>query len=293
VVQDGPLYTVFHYRQPIRNAVVEEDVRVYRTIRRIDFAVALKNWDGTLYREYRMALPLNIADARVAYEVPFGKVEIGKDELKQPAGQIYMTLPRDIHPRGLENWMSASGKDLGVTLSSPVAAFDFLDPTGLAPNTTLLQPILLASRKSCHSEGNEYLQTGDHYYSFSLTTHAPGWESCTRFGRQANEPLSVVVGPEQTVGASLSERESFVSVDKDNVVITTMKKAEDDDGVVLRFYETEGKDTDVEFSFKRSIKKAYSTSLIEDNPREILSDGRRLRFNLKHNSIETIKIYWQ
>lgn len=290
--QDGDIYTSFSYRQPIRNAVVELSINVFKTIKRIDFNVALKNWDGVLYREYRMALPVNISEPRISYEVPFGVVEIGKNELNNPAGERYQTLPKDIHPRGLENWMNATGKDFGVTLSSAVAAFDFVDITGDFPNSTLLQPILLASRKSCHSEGNEYLQTGDHYYSFSLTSGDPGWENGYQFGREANETLQAIVDPIPTVDAKLPELESFVSVDKKNIIITAMKKAEDDDGIILRFYEIEGKDTNLEFRFNKPVREAYATSLTEQELHKIPSTGKTLKFNIRHNSVETIKIYF-
>ncbi len=59
---DGPVFTSFRYRQAIRNAVAELVVTFYHQIKKIDFDVALKNWDGTMYREYRMALPLNISE---------------------------------------------------------------------------------------------------------------------------------------------------------------------------------------------------------------------------------------
>ena len=292
-VEDGLLYTVFKLRQPVQNAVVEQRIKVYKTIKRIDFNVALKNWDGVLYREYRMALPVGINDAKVSYEVPFGVVEIGKDELEKPAGQIYQTIPKNIHPRSLQNWMNASGKDFGVTLSSSVAAFDFVDITGHFSDATLLQPILLASRRSCHGEGNEYLQTGDHFYNFSLTSGNPGWENGFQFGREANESLQAIVNPVQTAEAKLPEKESFVSVNKKNVIITTMKKAEDDDGIILRFYEIEGKDTNVEFEFNKPVRKVYKTSLTEQTLGEIPSMGNHLVFDIKHNSVETIKIYFK
>ena len=291
--EDGELYTVYQFRQAIRDAVVEQRVTVYKTIKRIDFNLALKNWDGRLYREYRMALPLNIDKATLSYEVPYGVVEIGKDELKKPAGQIYHTIPKDIHPRGMENWMNASGKDFGVTLSSSVAAFDFVDPRGESAHSALLQPILLASRKSCNSLGNEYLQTGDHYYNFSLTSGKPGWQEGFHFGRQSNEHLEAVVNPQEAMDATLGEKGSFVSINKNNVIISAVKKAEDDDGIILRFYETEGKDTDLEIHFQRPVRKAYSATLIEKTLGELPVDGNSVRFHISHNSIETIKIYFK
>jgi len=292
MTEDGDVYTTFHSRQPLRNVVVEEDIKVYKALKRIDIAVALKNWDGTLYREYRMAMPVNISGGRVGYEVPFGMVEVGRDELKDPAGQIYLDTPRDIHPRGVQDWIGVSGQKAGLTLSVSTAAFDYVDMTGLAPHGVLLQPMLLASRRSCHDQGPEYTQTGDHYYSFSLTTHAPGWEHGARSGSEANTPLTAVVGAERTVGAGIPEADSFLAVDKANIVITAMKKAEDDNGTVVRLYETDGKDTEVTLTFAKPIKKAFITSLIEEGAKEIPVAGRRLTYKVGHHAIETLKIYW-
>ncbi|MBS1602886.1 MAG: alpha-mannosidase [Bacteroidetes bacterium] len=292
ITEDGPVYTVFHSRLPIAHAVVEEDIKLYKALKRIDIAVALKNWDGTLYREYRMALPVNIPESRIGYEVPYGMVEVGRDELKDPAGQIYLDTPKTVHPRGSQDWIGVSGRDLGLTLSTSTAAFDYMDMTGLEPNRTLLQPILLASRRSCHGQGPEYLQTGDHYYTFSLTTQAPGLGLGRRSGVEANTPLEAVVGADRLAGPGQPEKDSFVSVDRDNVVITAIKKAEDDDGTVLRMYETDGKDVDVTLTFRRAIRKAYLTSLTEEGAKEIPVSGHQLKYKLGHHAIETLKIYW-
>jgi alpha-mannosidase len=60
LVANGPVYTAFKIRQPIRNAVVEEVVTIYNTIKKIDLEVSLLKWEGVLFREYRMAMPLNM-----------------------------------------------------------------------------------------------------------------------------------------------------------------------------------------------------------------------------------------
>ena len=101
VEEDGPVFTSFKYRQPIRNAVAELHVTFYHDIKKIDFDVALKNWDGTMFREYRLALPLNMTDSKVTYEVPYGVVEVGEEEIPWPrpvslffpVGNTHTTLP--------------------------------------------------------------------------------------------------------------------------------------------------------------------------------------------------------
>ena len=108
------------------------------------------------------------------------------------AGERYNTLCKNIHPRGIANWISSSNASFGVTLSSSVVVADWIDPTDHPVTNQILQAILLASRKSCHGEGNEYLQTGNHFFTFSMTSHQPGWKNGALFGRQANEKLIAV-----------------------------------------------------------------------------------------------------
>ena len=138
LLEDGPVFVAYAYRQPIRNAVVEQKVILYKEIKKIDFEVALLNWEGVLYREYRMALPVNAKQGKVVYQVPYGKLEIGKDEMAGTAGERYTTPAVDIHPRAMENWINVSSEELGVTLSSSVVGVDYIDLTGSSTSNTLI-----------------------------------------------------------------------------------------------------------------------------------------------------------
>ena len=180
-----------------------------------------------------MAMPLKMNEGEVSYEVPFGIVTVGRDEMEGAAGERYTSVCREIHPRGIENWIGADGDRFGVTLSSSVAVADYIDPTENPAKSPVLQPLLIASRRSCHGEGNEYLQTGDHHFEFSFTSHAPGRETGQRFGRQANEKLMVITGVRQYRDASLPEEMSFFSLkgETDTSVISAVKKAEDGNAV--------------------------------------------------------------
>ena len=289
VVEDGPVYTTYEYRQPIRYAVVDERVRVYHNLKRIDFLPALLNWQGVLYREFRMALPLNMKHGQVSYEVPFGAVEVGKGEIAGAAGERYTTPCSEVHPRGIQNWIGASGSGFGVTLSSSVAAADWIDPTDTSTSYPILQPILLASRRSCHPEGNEYLQTGDHYYHFSLTSHQPGWINGANFGCEANETLKAVWADHRFADASLPESMSFFHTDEPNVLVSTVKKAEDRNDVVARIVDLEGKDRTVTFSSFKPIRVATETNLIESEKGPLPVVGEKVTIRLGHNSIETFE----
>ena len=290
LISSGPVFTEYLMRQQIRNAVVETSLRAYNSLKKIDLETSLLNWEGVLYREYRFALPLNMRNGKVCYEVPFGVLEVGKDEIPGAAGERYVTNCSDVHPRGIENWIGASDDRFGVTLSSSTAVADYIDPTGLSGSALVLQPIMLASRRSCHGEGNEYLQTGNHYYHFSLTSHKPGFQNGFRFGRQSNEKLMCVVNPEPVRENTLPESLSFFSVDAGNISISTIKKAEDGNEAVVRLYENGIAEAKVNLKSWFSILHAEKTSMIEYDGTSIKSEKNSIPLIIGSHSIETLRL---
>ena len=182
-------------------------------------------------------------------------------------------------------------KEFGVTLSSSVVGADYIDPTDDPVQNTILQPILLASRRSCHDEGNEYLQTGNHHFSFSLTSHLPGWKHGFQFGKQANEKLFVVVNPEQSINANLPENKSFFKVSGNNVIVSAIKKSEDQNAVVLRMYDILGESSDFELELDFKPIKIYQTSLIETEKVERQHGVSIIPIKLGKYSIETFKLF--
>ena len=264
VKENGEVFTSFFYRSKIRNAMVEQTVTIYHQIKKIDFDIAILNWEGKLYREYRMMLPVNVLNGEVAYDVPYGVLRVGQDEMPGAAGERYYTENKVQRPRGIGNWIGVSGKDFGVTLSSSVAVADYLDPTDHPAENTVLQPVLFASRKSCHGEGNEYLQTGDHYFHFSLTSHTPGWKNGYRFGQAANEKLQAIFAPKTYRDAALPHSFSFFEIENEHVVVSAIKKCEDDESLIIRLYNLSDQNEKINLSTKYTPKSIIRTNLIEE-----------------------------
>jgi alpha-mannosidase len=288
---DGPVFTSFRYRQPVKYAVVEETITIYNEIKRIDFEIDVKNWQGILYREFRAAFPLNIISPSVTYEVPMGVVEVGKDELKGAAGHMYTTECKLVHPRTMVDWVNASGNGFGATISSSVIAFDYLDPTPDPSPTTLISPILFASRKSCHWEGNDYIQLGDHYFSFSLYINEPGWKNGFREGKQGQNTLYTVLDPVKGAKASLSESQSFIEAKGEQIYLSAFKKSENDNSITMRINDMSGKSQESQVELFMPFKKLYKTSLIEEDVTDTGFSGKSFLLKIGKNSIETYKLY--
>jgi alpha-mannosidase len=265
IMENGPVFTTYRLEQKISHSIVRQDITLYHDLKRIYFNTSLRNWSGELYREFRTAFPINMDNPEIAHEVPFGSVRVGKDEIKT-AGERYTPLCKDVHPRAIIDWISASDENMSITLSSSVAAADWIDPTSNKEGKAVLQHLLLASRTSCHWEGNEYSQAGNHDFHNVFTSSKAGSLSGRKIAKQKNEPIQVVVYPETTIKSHLPESLSFFNIDNENIWVTTIKKAEDSDDLIIRMYDSEGKNTTVGLHSFFNIDNIQRTNIIEENP---------------------------
>jgi alpha-mannosidase len=286
LVESGPVRQVVETRQDITHATVVQRLILYNSLKQIDIETSLLKWDGTKYLEFRLAFPINMQQGQVAYEVPFGAVEVGKDEMKGVAGERYQTEVSTLRPRSIQNWIGVTDNTFGVTISSSVAVWDYQDPTDQPLHSPMLQPILLASRRSCHGLGPWYLQAGDHSYRFCLTSYRGDWRNGRHFGVAANTPLTAVFNPPEPARPVLPEQKSFFSVSAEDVVLSTIKKCEDDDNVVIRLYEDAGKDVAARLRFVTPITGAEITNIIEEDGKPAPFRLDEIAFSLGHHSIQ-------
>ncbi|MFS4415519.1 glycosyl hydrolase-related protein [Maribacter sp. 2307ULW6-5] len=288
LVEDGPVFTTYRLQQQILHAVAIQEVTVYHELKRIYFDTALRNWSGELFREFRTAFPVNMENAEIAHEVPFGRVRVGKDEI-ETAGERYTPLCKDVHPRAIIDWISATDDEVSITLSSSVAAADWIDPTNHDAQRPVLQHLLLASRVSCHWEGNEYSQAGHHDFNNVLTSNEAGSIRGQKIAKQKNEPLHVTVYPETSAKANLPERASFFSIDSENVMITTVKKAEDTEDLIMRMYNVEETQERVNVQSFFNVASYKQTNIIEENPVEVAPELKVGKYSIETFSLQVEK----
>ena len=135
-------------------------------------------------------------------------------------------------------------------------------------------------------------QLGDILFRYSVTSHKGNWiDGRPRdFGWDACNPLIPVLVEGKSKGY-LPESLSFCQADKPNVILLTLKKAEDGEGIIIRLNETEGSDTEVNVTLPRiTIGKVYETNLVEENEKSVDVQGQTIRINIKAFGIKTIRI---
>ncbi|WP_348262498.1 glycosyl hydrolase-related protein [Telmatobacter sp. DSM 110680] len=104
---------------------------------------------------------------------------------------------------------------------------------------------------------------GHQHFTFALYPHAGDWKQAltVRRGYEYNYQLSAIqVLPHS---GSLPASYSYVSVKPENVVLTALKKAEEENGLIFRFYEWAGKSGDVQIHVPKGSSAATLTNLME------------------------------
>ena len=92
------------------------------------------------------------------------------------------------------------------------------------------------------------------------------------------------------VQGELKDEYSFLSFQPENIVLTAVKKAEDDGSLVLRFYEWAGKETDAKLQLPAGAKKVSETDLMEKPLAELSVQDGTVTVHTKPYEIKTIRV---
>lgn len=276
---------------------LRQHFKIYDELPRVDTEIELLDWDGRAGIELRAVFPVNLDEARLTYETPFGAAELGKDEIDftrlsdNSASQFYPQKYGGEHVlsfREAINWIDASSPNYGG--SGLMAASDstvhlFRDPTEAPVDYPILQHVLLASRKSlAWNPQYSFTQKGTHRYRMSLLPHGGNWRERYRDAIGFNYRLCAFSGTAQS-------SEPGLILEPHSLVLTAFKKSEDDDRLVIRFYEAEGNRSHARIRIGRPIRQAWRANLIEEDGDAlyVLSDGS-LDLAVKAWEIVTLKL---
>jgi alpha-mannosidase len=302
----GPVFAAAAHEAQFAHFRLQQTFRLYPRLDRVEMDVDIHNWDGPQARELRVAFPINLPqDFRLSYEVPFGTVEMGKDEVD------FSLLPPRVHCqfnpriyggdwplpfREAINWIDASSdlfQKFGCLAASNCTVHLFADQTDNPVAYPVLQHVLLSTRKSIAWDPDYWFtQEGDHSFRMALYPHSGGWRERYRDGIAFNFPLlAFVASGRESEGKSLPSSGEFLRLEPGNLIMTTLKKSEDDDSLALRFYEAEGRFTRARVRLAPPIRRAYQTNLIEEEPKPVSVNPQGvLELDVKPWEIVTLKL---
>jgi alpha-mannosidase len=133
-------------------------------------------------------------------------------------------------------------------------------------------------------------ETRPYSFRYSLLPHENSWKEAAtyRHGMEFNMSLIAIQAKNNKNNSNTGQLEvekksqnsktylpslhSFLQIEPKNIVLSTLKRSEDEMGIIIRIYETEGKKTLARLRFDRIIRSIWLTDLLENNIRQVNND---------------------
>jgi len=126
-------------------------------------------------------------------------------------------------------------------------------------------------------------------FEYAVQPHKGDWQQAKVY-RPAREYQCSPVSIESDCQGDLPLEFSFLRLSPDNLLLSALKKAEDTDEVVLRFYETKGETTEAQVEFFKEIKRLTLIDLLEREEKELPFSGNSFSLSVKPFEIISVKL---
>jgi alpha-mannosidase len=269
LVESGPLRAVIQVKNRFQSSTFVRDITLYAGVPRVDVKMQAEWHEKHIL--LKVAFPLSAHSDKAAYEIPFGSVERPTTR-NTPAELAQFEVPA-------QRWADISDSKHGFSLLNDCKY-------GYDAKGNVLRLSLLRSPEYPDPHADE----GHHEFTYSLYPHGGGWKDAMtiRRGYELNyKLLSMAFEKHQ---GSLAAEHSFLQATPDNVIVTAMKKAEDENALVVRFYEWAGKDSEVTIQLPPGAESAAETDLMEKPLANLSVSNGRVSIHTKPYEIKTIKV---
>ena len=242
LVEKGPLRAVVRVTRTWQSSKFAQDITLYSGMDMVDVINDI-DWHET-HVLLKAAFPLAATSANATYEIPYGTIERPTTR-NNSWEQARFEVPA-------MRWADLGDAKHGFSiLNESKYAYDGKD--------NVLRLSLLRSPVWPDPEADR----GHHHFGYALYPHAGDWKQALteRQGYQYNYKLRAMQVEAHT--GSMPVEHSYISVEPENVVLTAVKKAEDDNGLVFRVFEWAGKASNATFSIPKGATAATEINLME------------------------------
>ncbi len=269
LVESGPLRAVIQIKNHFQNSTFVRDITLYAGIPRVDVKMQTEWHEKHIL--LKVGFPLSAHNKEATYEIPFGSVERPTTR-NTPAEQAQFEVPG-------YRWADISDGKHGFSLLNDCKY-------GYDAKGNVLRLSLLRSPVYPDPHADE----GHHEFTYSLYPHGGDWKQAltVRQGYQLNYKL-ISLPVEKHQGA-LPPEHSFLQVPEENVIVSAIKKAEDENALVVRFYEWAGKQGDVTLQLPPGAESARETDLMEKGTSSLPLNGNTLKVPTKPYEIKTVEV---
>jgi alpha-mannosidase len=219
----------------------------------------------------KVAFPVSAHSDKATYEIPYGSVERPTTR-NTPAEQAQFEVPA-------YRWADISDASHGLSLLNDCKY-------GYDAKGNVLRLSLLRSPEWPDPHADE----GHHEFTYSLYPHGGGWKDALTIRRGYELNYKLIALPVGKHEGKLPAEHSFVQTKSDNVIVTAVKKAEDENALIVRFFEWAGKQGNVAVQLPAGAMSASETDLMERSTGTLSVSNGEVSVPTKPYEIKTIKV---
>jgi len=261
----GSVRAALEIERIYNKSVIKQKIYFYANTRRIDFETYV-DWKENQHL-LKVHFPVNIHTDEATFDIQFGNVtrkvhtNTSWDMARfESCGQKWADLSEGNYGFSLLNdckyGHSIKDGDIALTLIK----------SGILPNPTTDQE--------------------EHYFTYAIYPHAGNW----RESNTVQEAVKLNQSTYTCIGGTLGKENSFVSLDKKNVMLETIKTAEDGSGIIVRMYEFENSLTKVKVTFDKELAYVVECDLIENEVESMEPFNNSFITTIKPYEIKTYKV---
>ena len=252
-----------------KNSTIVQNIYLYNNIDKIDFETNI-DWKES-HLILKTAFPVDVNTNKATYDIQFGSVE------------------RPTHKN--TSWDAARFE---------VCAHKYCDLSEYGYGVSLLNDckyghaihdgVMSLTLLKCGTFPDPDADKCEHHFTYSLYPHAGDYREAGTIQKAYDLNIPMLCKKVGENKGNLQNEYSFFTVDKENVIFETAKKAEKEDTIVLRGCEYYNKRTTAKVKFGFPIKKAYLCDMLENNIEELEINNNTVTVDFRPFEINTIKI---
>ena len=269
ISEKGPVRAAIRQEWKIsETSKLVQEIRLVKGGRKLEFFTKV-DWNED-EKMLRVNFPVEIHSAKASFETQFGFVE--------RATHRNTSWDMAKHEVCMHKFADISEEGYGVALLNDckygVRVFD-----------SAINMALLRSPKYPDVSAD----IASHTFTYSIYPHKGGLKegAVTRAGYEQNVPLRALVCSSHK--GNLPGAHSDITVDNENLVIDTVKKAEDSNALVVRLYESNGARGKAFLKVNRGIKKAAVTDMLERETGSLKLENGTVELEFRPFEIITLK----
>ncbi len=285
---NNPVRTTLVIEGRIADIPIQQRYMLYRGLKRVDVENTIQ-WVGPRFVRIQQLFPYGDPAARIYYGVPFG-AQASDDLMPGTGPHVSDEITREswLQSRQVLDWISASSARSTLTIGSGHQLYKLSDGVIRAE---MVRGARFASVKVVRGDETTsvfYPPPDKYTFRFTISSAAGDWKTARAYqvGINSTNPLLPISVVDEVSHKSLPPTHSFLSMDAANVVLSSVKKADANSSIMVRFYEIEGRPSQAHIEFLGRHAPVRETNLLEQD----LKAPERQVLDISPYEIKTVRM---